>query len=70
MQLPPDSPMAMDGNRYPITEIGFQNLTKRLIEVLEKEQQYNDGVIEIFRQCESGWSQVHAFPVDAPQASP
>jgi hypothetical protein len=48
MQMPPDSPMAMDGNRYPITEIGFQNLTQRLIEVLEKEQAYNDGVIEIF----------------------
>ena len=48
MQLPPDSPMAMDGNRYPITEIGFQNLTKRLIEVLEKEQVYNDGEIDIF----------------------
>jgi hypothetical protein len=58
VQLPPESPMAMDGNRYPITEIGFQNLTKRLIEVLEEEQKYNDGVMEIFphakvddRQC-------------------
>ncbi len=48
MQLPPDSPMAMDGNRYPITEIGFRNLTMRLIEVLEKEQAHNDGVIDIF----------------------
>ncbi len=58
VQLPPDSPMAMDGNRYPITEIGFRNLTRRVIEVLEQERQYNDGVIEIFpdakvdgRQC-------------------
>lgn len=48
VQLPPTSPMAMDGNRYPITEIGFRNLTRRIIEVLEQEQQYNDGVIEIF----------------------
>ena len=48
VQLPPESPMAMEGNRYPITEIGFQNLTKRLIEVLEQEQKYNDGVMEIF----------------------
>ncbi len=48
VQLPPESPMAMDGNRYPITEIGFQNLTKRLIEVLEKEQEHNDGQIDIF----------------------
>jgi len=48
VQIPPESPMAMDSNRYPITEIGFQNLTRRLIEVLEQEQQHNDGVIEIF----------------------
>jgi hypothetical protein len=48
VQLPPDSPLAMDGNRYPVTEIGFQNLTKRLIEVLENEQKYNDSVIDIF----------------------
>jgi hypothetical protein len=48
VQLAPDSPMAMDGNRYPISEIGFQNLTRRVIEVLEQERQYNDGIIEIF----------------------
>jgi hypothetical protein len=48
VQMPPDSPLAMDGNRYPVTEIGFQNLTKRLIEVLENEQKYNDCVIDIF----------------------
>ena len=48
VQLPPDHPMAMDGNRYPVSEIGFQNLTKRLIEVLENEQTFNDGVIDIF----------------------
>jgi hypothetical protein len=48
VQLPPDHPMAMDGNRYPVNEIGFQNLTKRLIEVLENEQKFNSGVIDIF----------------------
>jgi hypothetical protein len=29
----PDSPAALQQNRYPITEIGFMNLTARLIEV-------------------------------------
>ncbi|MHB8969477.1 MAG: DUF1571 domain-containing protein [Pirellulaceae bacterium] len=48
VQLPPDHPMAMEGNRYPVSEIGFQNLTRRLIEVLENEQTYNGGVIDIF----------------------
>lgn len=48
IQLPIDSPMAMDGNRYPIVEIGFQNLTMRLIEVLEKEQSFGGGKIDIY----------------------
>lgn len=48
IQLPIDSPMAMDGNRYPIVEIGFQNLTMRLIEVLESEQEFGDGKIDIY----------------------
>jgi len=48
IQLPVDSPMAMDGNRYPIVEIGFHNLTMRLIEVLEKEQAQGDGKIDIY----------------------
>jgi hypothetical protein len=48
IQLPIDSPMAMDGNRYPIVEIGFQNLTMRLIEVLEKEQTFGEGKIDIY----------------------
>ena len=48
IQLPVDSPMAMDGNRYPIVEIGFQNLTMRLIEVLEQEQTQVGGKIDIY----------------------
>ncbi len=48
IQLPIDSPMAMDGNRYPIVEIGFQNLTMRLIEVLETEQKFGKGKIDIY----------------------
>ncbi len=40
LRLEPTSPLAMDGNRYPITEIGIQNLIARLIEVGEQEIQY------------------------------
>ena len=35
VRLMPSSPLAMEGNRYPITEIGFQTLAQRLIEMLE-----------------------------------
>jgi hypothetical protein len=31
--LPPDSPTAMQENRYPISEVGVKNLTRRLLEV-------------------------------------
>jgi hypothetical protein len=49
--LDPLGPMAMADNRYPITEIGIENLTKRLIEVVEEEREYNDGEIKIFRNA-------------------
>jgi hypothetical protein len=38
--LDPKSTLAMIGNRYPITEIGLLNLTKRLIEVGEHDMRY------------------------------
>ena len=40
LSLKPDSMLAMRGNRYPITEIGVLNLTKRLIEVAEQDKKY------------------------------
>jgi len=40
--LDPTGPMAMRGNLYPITELGVQNLVRRLIEVGEKDAQYGE----------------------------
>ena len=54
VQLAPTSPMAMEGNRYPITEIGFKNLAKRLIEVLEQEMEYRDGELEVWENAKVG----------------
>jgi outer membrane lipoprotein-sorting protein len=34
--------MAMEGNRYPITQIGVANLTHRLIEVAEHDKKYGE----------------------------
>lgn len=36
-ELRPESNLAMHGNRYPITEFGFENLLKRLIEVAQED---------------------------------
>lgn len=42
VQLKPNSALAMAGNRYPITEIGIQNLTRRLIEVGENDRKFGE----------------------------
>lgn len=54
VQLIPDGPLAMEGNRYPITEIGFQTLAVRLLEVLEQELKYDDGVVQVFENAKVG----------------
>jgi hypothetical protein len=46
VQLKPNSPMAMQGNRYPITEVGILNLTRRLIEVGESDRKYGECDVE------------------------
>ena len=39
VRLKPDSEVAMNGNRYPITEFGIENLLRRLIEVSKDDLQ-------------------------------
>jgi hypothetical protein len=43
-RLRPDSELAMQGNRYPITEFGIENLLRRLIESARDEMQYPSQV--------------------------
>lgn len=40
--LQPDGPIAMKGNRYPITEIGIENLIVKLIEKGERDRKLGD----------------------------
>lgn len=47
--LKPTSMLAMQGQRYPITEIGVYNLTKRLIEVGENDKQYGECDVKFFK---------------------
>jgi outer membrane lipoprotein-sorting protein len=48
LALKPDSMLAMRGNRYPITEIGVLNLTKRLIEVAELDKKYGECEVKFY----------------------
>lgn len=42
ISLKPDSYLAMDGNRYPITEMGLRRLVERLIEVGENDSKFGE----------------------------
>ena len=46
--LDPNGPIAMRGNRYPITELGILNLVRRLIEVGEKDSQFGECEVKFF----------------------
>jgi len=48
VSLNPTSPIAMDGNRYPITEIGLLNLVERLLEVAQQDAQYGECEVKFF----------------------
>jgi len=49
--LDPTGPIAMKGNRYPITEIGLVNLVRRLIEVGDKDTKYDECEVKFFPEA-------------------
>jgi len=48
VSLKPDGAMAMQGNRYAVTEIGVENLAKRLVEVAEHDKQFGECKVDFF----------------------
>jgi hypothetical protein len=48
VSLKPSSMLAMQGNRYAITEIGVENLAKRLVEVAEHDKQFGECEVNFF----------------------
>jgi hypothetical protein len=49
--LQPTGAMAMQGQRYPITEIGMLNLTKRLLEVAQMDTQYGECDVKFYQNA-------------------
>ncbi len=45
VKVAPKGPLAMLGQRYPITELGIENLTRRLIEVGHHDEQYGETYV-------------------------
>jgi len=48
LSLPPKGMLAMSGQRYPLTEIGMLNLTKRLVEVAEQDVKYGECQVKYY----------------------
>ena len=46
--LKPNGPLAMQGQRYAITELGVENLARRLVEVAEHDRQYGECEVNFF----------------------
>jgi hypothetical protein len=49
VSLLPDGNMAMQGQRYPLPQIGILNLTRRLIEVASEDVKYGECEVKYFR---------------------
>jgi hypothetical protein len=54
VQIPPNGPIAMLGQRYPITELGIANLTRRLIEVGEHDLKYGERYVWLDKNAKVG----------------
>lgn len=51
VSLDPQGMLAMQGNRYPITELGVENLAKRLVEVAEHDKQFGECEVNFLPQA-------------------
>jgi len=49
--LDPDCKMAMRDNRYPITDLGLENLVCRLIEVAESDRRYGECDVNFYKDA-------------------
>ncbi len=67
LRLDPNGPLAMDGNRYPVMEVGFYNLAKRLIEVVKEELEHDDAEVEIFDNAKIDGRPCKRFKVTHPE---
>ena len=48
VSLKPNGSLAMQGNRYAITEIGVENLARRLVEVAEHDKQFGECEVNFY----------------------
>ena len=54
LTLAPDGYLAMRGQRYPITDVGIENLLRKIIETAERDRQFGECDVQIFRTAKVG----------------
>jgi hypothetical protein len=54
LRLDPNGYLAMRGQRYPISDIGIENLLNKIIETCERDRQYDECDVQIFRNAKVG----------------
>ena len=73
LNLTPKSPLAMRGNRYPITHMNPKTLSKELIAKIENELKFEDTYVDkyerakLFGQVGTYYKLKHAMPKDGMQ---
>jgi Protein of unknown function (DUF1571) len=51
VRIKPDGPVAMNGQHYPLTELGILNLTKRLVEVAQEDVKFGECEVKFFKNA-------------------
>lgn len=52
--LAPNSPLAMEESKYPVSDIGFQRLIARLIDVVKQDMQHDEVTVQFFEGAKIG----------------
>ncbi len=51
LSLPPTGFLAMQGNRYPISDLGLMHLTQRLLEIAGQDRRYGEVEVHFFKDA-------------------
>ena len=54
LNLDPKGYLAMRGQRYPVMDIGIENLLKKIIETAERDRQHDECEMKIYRDAKVG----------------
>lgn len=66
VSLKPDGVIAMQDNRYPITEIGLANMVKRLVEVGEEDIKFGECEVKFFENAKINGRSCTCIQVEHP----